>query len=90
MGRRGLGLAMVAALLLAGCTDEGSVPIYVGDNLLTTFGGPAGASAPTAVGAATAEPRSAGLTLGGIFASEGTPVYIGGRRINCPEDQPDC
>ena len=90
MAWRGTGLVMAAGLLLGGCADDGSLPIYVGGERLATIGGSGGAaSAPTAGATATAEPRGGGLTLGDIF-SDTTPVYIGGRRINCPDDQPDC
>ena len=88
MTRLGAGLALTAGLLLSACSDEGGVPIYLGGEVLTTVGGPA----PAAVteGTVNAAPRRGGFGLGSIFASEGTPVYVGGRRINCPEGQPDC
>ncbi len=91
MAWRGTGLAMAAGLMLGGCADDGSLPIYIGGDRVATIGGSGGAaSAATTGGTATAEPRGGGLTLGNIFASEGMPVYVGGRRINCPDDQPDC
>jgi hypothetical protein len=86
---RGLALATAAGLTLTGCSDDGSLPIYIGGDRVATIGGPRGAaSAPNA--RATAEPDDGGLTLGNIFASAGMPVYVGGRRVNCPDDQPDC
>ena len=89
MARLGAGLALAAGLLLSACSDTGGVPIYLGGDLLTTVGGPAPAVA-AGDGTAAEAPRPAGFGLGSIFASEGTPVYVGGRRINCPEGQPDC
>lgn len=65
------------------------MPIYVGDDPLTTFGGTG--QATTSAGEASAPgDRPTTIGLSSIFASSGTPVYIGGRGVNCPEDQPDC
>ena len=81
-----LGLALAAGLALAGCADDGSVPIYVGDNLLTTVGGTGAAPAAGGEGA-TARPQ--GLSVGSLFADT-TPIYVGGRRINCPDGAAEC
>ena len=86
MARRGMGLGLVAGLLLGGCADDGSVPIYVGDNLLTTVGGSGPAPAAGGEGATT---RPQGLPAGSLFAVT-TPIYVGGRRINCPDGAAEC
>ena len=85
---RGLGLTITAGLVLAGCSDDGGLPIYIGGDRVATVGGAGGAASAPAAGATT-QPAGGGLTLGDIF-SDATPVYVGGRRINCPDDQPDC
>ena len=90
MARRGVGLALVAGLLLGGCADDGSVPIYVGDSLLTTIGGSGGDAAPAAAGDVPREEGSGGLLGGNLFSGQGMPIYVGGRRLNCPDGAAEC